>query len=147
MAFLNNFVYITSKNHGLLVLDRNWKLEKTLHPEQTPLLSYDSLARVSLNHVYPISTKKLLITFVGDNGWFSNDPQTILFNIERPGESYILEQSSNLKDKLQESISSVNSISWFNRQLVFTGTAASENSECLPMVSASFPGNTNKHFY
>ena len=147
MAFLNNFVYITSKNHGLLVLDRNWKLEKMLHPEQTPLLSYDSLARVSLNHVYPISTKKLLITFVGDNGWFSNDPQTILFNIERPGESYILEQRSNLKDKLQESISSVNSISWFNRQLVFTGTAASENSECLPMVSASFPGNTNIHIY
>ena len=141
VAFLNNHVYITSKNHGLLVLDKDWQLERILRPQRAPLDSVEAIVKLSLNHVYPLSSKTLLITFVSSNGWYDEDPETIFFNINSPGTSYVLDQRLELSGKLNK-ISPIESISWINRRLIIIGSDSSSSFGCLPILSLSFPGTS-----
>lgn len=102
----------------------------------------DESGKLSLNHIYPQSPQLLLITFLRDGDYFA-DPNTIVYDVVNPERSSVLENIPQLREEIGDNFSFIESISWMNRQLIYTGRPGRSRSQrgCVPMISVSFTGN------
>ena len=127
-------IWITTKNHGLLLLNNNWTLANVIQSERRALID----SQFQLDQIYFPTPQKMLLPFNRFDGWFVQGPEVLLYDLNSPEDSYILESDLDIQNGFLNTASKF--ISYVYNRLIFIEIKHRNNDTCLRMVLLTLPG-------